>query len=112
MKYFFIIIILSILAFCLFTFPIFNLTASDFYLLCNDDFLADKLLSKSIKWQTDDYFVYKLDESEVTKASFIPNGKIIKEYIFAGDNTFKCNPLMQSTFSGGQSIVGKPYIID
>lgn len=112
MKCFFILIILSMVAFCIFTFPIFNLNATETYLVCPDDFMCDKLLNNSTKWQASEFFVYKLDEKEVSKARFIPNGRIIKEYIFKNDNTFKCNPFFECAFSGGQSVIGFPYIID
>ncbi len=112
MKYFFILIILSMVAFCIFTFPVFNLSATETYLVCPDDFLSDKILNNSTKWQTNHFFVYKLDENEISKAQFIPNGKIIKEYVFENNNTFKCNPYLQCAVSGGQSVIGVPYIID
>lgn len=88
------------------------MSASETYLVCPDDFLCDKMLKNSIKWQTNEFFVYKLDKNEVLDARLIPNGKIIKEYIFQNDNTFKCNPFLQCAFSGGQSVIGLPYIID
>lgn len=112
MKYVFLLIILSMLAFCILTFPVFNITANEIYLVCPDDFISDRTLKNSVKWQTNDYFVYKLDKSEVYKARFIPEGRIIKEYVFENDNTFKRNPLLQSVFSGGQSVIGLPYVID
>lgn len=112
MKYFFILIILSMVAFCIFTFPVFNLNETETYLVSPDDFLCDKILNNSIKWQTSDFFVYKLDETEISKARFIPNGKIIKEYILKNDNTLKRNPFFEYAFSGGQSVIGFPYIID
>lgn len=112
MKYVFWMIILSMIAFCIFTFPIFGLNANEIYLVCPNDFLSDNLLKNSVKWQTNDYYVYKLDKSEVNKARFIPQGKIIKEYVLNGDNTFKRNPLIKSVFSGGQSVIGLPYVID
>ena len=112
MKYLFFLIILSMVAFCIFTFPVFGLNVNETYLVCPDDFVCDKILNDSIKWQADGFFVYKLTESEIPKARLIPEGKIIKEYVLKGDNTFKCNPVLQCAFSGGQSIIGLPYIID
>jgi len=112
MKYVFILIILSMIAFCIFTFPVFGLTANEVYLVCPDDFVCDEMLKNSIKWQTNEYFVYKLDKNEIYKARLIPGGKIIKEYVFNEDNNFKCNPILKSVFSGGQSVVGMPYVID
>lgn len=112
MKYIFMIIIISMLAFCIFTFPVFNLSATETYLLSPDDFLCDRILTNSVKWQTNDYYVYKLDENEILKARFIPNGKIVKEYILKSDNTFKRNPFFECAVSGGQSVIGVPHIID
>ena len=112
MKYFFVLIIISMVAFCIFTFPVFNMSATETYLISPDDFLCDKILINSEKWQTKEFFVYKLDKNEISQARLIPNGKIIKEYIFQNDNTFKCNPFLECAFSGGQSVIGFPHIID
>lgn len=105
-------IIISILAFCFFVFPVFGKNLENAYLVCDECNIADSILVNSAKWQTKDYYVYKLDKSEYDVARFIPNGKIIKEYIFENGNTFKRNPLMQSISSGGQNVIGIPYVID
>ncbi len=112
MKYVFVLIILSMLAFCIFTFPLFGVQSTSVYLVCDNCDVADEILLNSIKWQTKDYFVYKLDKTDYYKARFIPRGKIIKEYILEKDNSFKRNPLMQCLSSGGQSVIGVPYVID
>lgn len=112
MKYLFILIILAMLAFCIFTFPIFGIEADKVYLVCDNSEIADYHLENSIKWKTEEYFVYKLDKKDYYKARFIPQGKIIKEYIFEETNSFKRNPILRCVSSGGQSVIGIPYVID
>ena len=113
MKYVFLLIILSILDICIFAFPVFGLEVNQVYLVCPDDSIGDRALKNSIKWQTEDFYVYKIDKSEILTAQFIPKGKIIREYITEKDNNIEtCNPFIQSIASGEKRIYGAPYIID
>ena len=113
MKYVFFLVILSILAICIFTFPVFGLEVNQTYLVCPEDNIGDTALKESIKWQTEDFYVYKIDKSEILTAQFIPKGKIIREYITDKNNNIEMNnPFMQSIDSGEKRIYGVPYIID
>ncbi|MBE7091933.1 MAG: hypothetical protein E7365_01985 [Clostridiales bacterium] len=112
-KYIIVLIVLSMLVFCLCTFPVFSKTLDQMYLVINDDDLADKILVKSEKWQANDYYVYKIALNEEKIAKKIPNGKIIKEYTFYAEHNIKTdNPFMQLILSGEKWVCGLPYVID
>ncbi len=111
-KYIIVLIILSMLLFCICTFPVINHTADQTYLVVTKETVADKLLVTSQKWQTKDYFVYKIDKDEEKIAKSIPNGKIIKEYVCNNHhNLNKGNPFMQVILSGENYILGLPYVV-
>lgn len=112
-KYIVTLIILGMLVFCLCTFPVFSNTMDQMYLIISDDFVADKILFKSEKWQANDYYVYKIDNCENELAKRIPQGKIIKEYTFLNQHNIKTdNPFMQCILSGEQWVCGLPYVVD
>lgn len=112
-KYIIVLIILSMLLFCLCTFPIMNSTIDQTYLVVPKDSIADGLLTNSEKWQAKDYFVYKIAKGEEDIAKKIPDGKIVKEFIFLKTHNLKGgNPFMQTILSGENVIIGLPYVID
>lgn len=112
-KYIIVLIILSMILFCLCTFPVMNNTMDQSYLVISQDNVADKLLINSEKWQTNSYYVYKIAKGEEDIAKKIPNGKIVKEYVNKNPHNLKRgNPFMQVIFSGENVILGLPYVID
>lgn len=112
-KYIIVLIILSMLLFCLCTFPVMNSTIDQSYLVVSQDSVADKLLINSEKWQAKGYFVYKIAKGEENIAKKIPGGEIVKEFIFTDTHNLKGgNPFMQAIVSGENVIVGLPYVID
>lgn len=112
-KYIIVLIILSMLLFCLCTFPIMNSTIDQTYLVVTKDSIADELLINSEKWQAKGYYVYKIASGEEDVAKKIPNGKIVKEFIYKEKHNFKGgNPFLQTIISGENVILGLPYVID
>lgn len=112
-KYIIVLIILGMLVFCLCTFPVFSFEADQVYAVTTKDYIADLMLIKSEKWQTNDYYVYKVAKEEEDIAKKIPESQIIKEYTFPKNNTIKTsNPFMQVISSGNVCVCGLPYVID
>ena len=112
-KYIFLLILLSMLVFCLCTFPVFSFQAEQVYAVTTEDYIADIMLTKSEKWQTKNYYVYKVAKDEEVLAKKIPNCRVIKEYTFKNDHSIKIsNPFMQAISSGNTTVYGLPYVID
>ena len=111
-KYIFALILIIIAAFVFCTFPALSADAQSTYVVTKNSFAAEKILTNYKKWQTTDYFVYKLD-SFLPAARNIPDSTRVYEYYFFDDNIIKMDsPLMQVYSSGNKIVCGIPYVID
>lgn len=112
-KYIFLLIVLSMLVFCLCTFPVFTYQAEQTYVITDKDYIADFVLPKSEKWQTNNYYVYKVSKAEENLIKKIPSGNVIKEYTLKNNHSINIsNPFMQAVSSGNVTVFGLPYVID
>ena len=112
-KYIFVLILIMIVAFAFCAYPALIANEQNVYVVTKNSFAVENVADEYQKWNTKEFFVYKLSKKDAYLAKLLPDSISVYEYYFFDENILKMNSSLMQVYSSGDKIIcGIPYIID